>query len=54
MNTFYNIQYNLLLNVSYTKDTKVIAYVDYLTILFEAEQIGEAESFANIELQKIA
>jgi len=51
---FWNIQYNPLLNLSYTKHTKVLAFADDLAIMLEAESIGEAENFANIELNKIA
>jgi hypothetical protein len=36
------------------KHTQVVAFADDLAIMVEAESIGEAENFANIELQKIA
>ena len=33
---------------------KIIAFADDLVLIVEAESIGEAENFANIELNKIA
>jgi len=50
----WNIQYNPILNLRYTKNTKIIAFADDLVLMVEAESIGEAENFANIELNKIA
>jgi hypothetical protein len=45
---------NPILNLNYTKHTKIIAFADDLVIMVEAESIGEAKNFANIELNKIA
>ena len=50
----WNIQYNPILNLRYTKHTKSIAIADDLVLMVEAESIGEAENFANIELNNIA
>jgi hypothetical protein len=50
----WNVQYDPILNLSYTKYTKIIAFADVLVIIVEADSIGEAENFANIELNKIA
>jgi len=50
----WNIQYNPILNLRYTKHTKIIAFADDLVLMVEAESIGEAENFTNIELNKIA
>jgi len=50
----WNIQYNPILNLRYTKHTKIIAFADDLVLMVEAESIGEAEKFANIKLKKIA
>ena len=49
----WKIQYNPILNLRYTKRTKIIAFADDLVLMVEAESIGEAENFANIELNKI-
>jgi retron-type reverse transcriptase len=49
----WNIQYNPTLNIRYT-NTKVIAFADDVVLTVEAESIGEAGNFANIELNKIA
>jgi len=51
---FWNIQYNPLLNLSYTNHTKVVAFADDLIIMIKVESIGEAENIANVELNKIA
>jgi hypothetical protein len=50
---FWNIQYNSLLNLSYGKRTKAIAFADDLLIAVRAENVQEAEKFANIEIGKI-
>ena len=50
----WNKQYNPLLKHFYTKHTKVLAFADDMAIVVGAESIGEAENFANIELNKIA
>jgi hypothetical protein len=50
---FRNIQYNSLLNLNYGKRTKAIAFADDLLIAVWAENVQEAENFANIEIGKI-
>jgi hypothetical protein len=50
---FWNIQYNLLLNLNYGKCTKAIAFADDLLIAVRAENVQEAENFANVEIGKI-
>ena len=50
----WNVQYNPILNLRYTKHTKIIAFADDLVLMVEADSIGEAENFTNIELNKIA
>ena len=51
---FWNLQYNSLLNLEYTKNTKVIAYADDLMILTKGKTQVEVENYANIETQKVA
>ena len=51
---FSNLQYNSLLNLEYTKNTKVIAYADDLMILVKGTTQVEVENYANIETQKVA
>jgi hypothetical protein len=49
---FWNLQYNSLLNLEYTKNTKVIAYADDLMILVKGTTQVEVENYANIETQR--
>ena len=51
---FWNLLYNSLLNLEYTKNTKVIAYADDLMILVKGTTQVEVENYANIETQKVA
>ena len=48
---FWNIQYDSLLNLEYTKDTKVMAYADDLMIIVKGTTQEEAENYVNIETQ---
>ena len=50
---FWNIQYNSLLKLEFSKRTKAIAFADYLLIAVRAETVREAENYANIEIRKI-
>jgi ribonuclease HI len=50
---FWNIQFNSLLNLEYSKNTKVIAYADDLLILTKGKTQVEVENYANIETQKV-
>jgi hypothetical protein len=50
---FWNIQYNSLLNLRYTKHTKTVAFADDLVVMIQADSIREAENIANVELSKI-
>jgi hypothetical protein len=50
---FWNISFNTLLNLQYSKNTKVIAYADYLLILTKGKTQVEVENYANIETQKV-
>ena len=46
--------YNSLLNLEYSKNTKIIAYADDLMILVKGSSQVEVENYANIETQKVA
>ena len=49
----WNIQYNSLLNLNFTKRTRAIAFADDLLIATKAATVAEAENFTNLELNKI-
>jgi ribonuclease HI len=49
----WNIQYNSLLNLKYTKHTKTVAFADDLLVMIKADSIREAENIANVEMSKI-
>jgi len=51
---FWNLLYRSLVNLKYTKNTKVIAYADDLLILVKGKSQVEVENYANIETQKLA
>jgi len=51
---FWNLQYNSLLNLEYTKNNKLITYADDLMILVKGIIQVEVENYANIETQKVA
>ena len=50
----WNIQFDPLLKLPYTKHKKAVAFADDLLIMVRAESVGEAENAANGELNKIA
>lgn len=51
---FWNIQYDSLLSLEYTANTKVIAFADDLIVITRGKTILEAENYANLEMKKIA
>ena len=51
---YWNIQYNSLLNLGFTKSSRAIAYADDFLLLVRGKQLLEVENIANIELQKIS
>jgi len=51
---FWGLQYNSLLNLEYTKNTKAITYADNLMILVKGTTQVEVENYANMETQKVA
>ncbi|KAK9717611.1 Reverse transcriptase (RNA-dependent DNA polymerase) [Popillia japonica] len=50
---FWNIQYNSLLNLNYSKDTKIIAFADDVVILTKRKTVLVGENRVNIELDKV-
>jgi len=50
---FWNIQYNTILNLNFTRRTTAIAFADDLLLITRGESVREAENFANIEISKI-
>ena len=50
---FWNIQYNSLLNLNFTRRTKAIAFADGLILVIRGETVSEAENFSNLEMSKI-
>jgi hypothetical protein len=49
---FWNIQYNSLLNLIFTRRTKVVAFVD-LILAIRGKTVNEAENFTNLEMSKV-
>ena len=50
----WNMEYDLVLNIQFTHDTKAMVIADDLLIMIRADSIREAESIANVEIDKIA
>jgi hypothetical protein len=50
---FWNILYNSLLNLKFTRRTKAVAYADDLILAVRGKTACEAEKFSNCELSKI-
>jgi hypothetical protein len=51
---FWNIQYNSLLTLRYTKHTKAVAFAEDLLIMIKTDSVQESENIANVELSKIS
>ena len=51
---FWNLLYNSLLKLDFTRHSKVIVFADDLIILTKGESIVEAENCVNLELRKIS
>jgi len=49
----WNIQYNTILNLNFTKRTTAVAFADDLLVIIRGESVREAENFANIEMSRI-
>ena len=50
---YWNILYNSLLNIKFTKSTKAVAFADDLILAIKNESIRAAENISNIEMSKI-
>jgi hypothetical protein len=50
---FWNIQYNSLLNLKFTRRTEAVAFGDDLMLVIRGETVSEAENFSNLEMSKI-
>jgi ATP-dependent Clp protease adapter protein ClpS len=50
---FWNIQYNSLLNLKFTRRTKAVAFADDLILATRGETVSEVENFSNLEMSKI-
>ena len=50
----WNIQFDPVLKLQYTKHTKVVAFADDLLLMVRDDSVGEAENIANVELNKIS
>jgi hypothetical protein len=50
---FWNIQYNSLLNLKFTRRTKAIAFADDLILVIRGETVSEAENFSNLGMSKV-
>ena len=50
----WNILYNSLLNIQFTKNSKAVAFADDLILAIRKEAIRAAENISNIEMSKIA
>ena len=50
---FWNVLYNDLLNMKYSRHTKIIAFADDLAVLTYGKTLSEAEAYANSDLATI-
>ena len=50
---YWNILYNSLLNIQFTKCFKAVAFADDLILAIRNETIRAAENISNIEMSKI-
>ena len=50
---FWNIQYNSLLNLTFTRRTKAVAFADDLILVIRGKTVSEAETITNLEMSKI-
>jgi hypothetical protein len=49
----WNIQFNTILNLNFTKRTTAVEFADDLLLITREESVREAEIFANMEMRKI-
>ena len=52
--SFWNIQYDPVLNLQYAHHTRAVAFADNLILMIRADSVIEAENIANVEMYKIA
>jgi hypothetical protein len=52
--SFWNIQYDSVLNLQYVHHTSAVTFADDLILMIRADSIREAENIANVEMDKIA
>jgi len=50
----WNIQFDPLLKITYTKQKKGVAFVGDLLIIVKSRSVGEAKIIAKVELNKIS
>jgi DNA-binding Lrp family transcriptional regulator len=50
---FWNVQYNSLLYLNFTRWTKAFAFADDLILAIRCKTVSEAENFMNLEMSKI-
>lgn len=50
---FWNIQYNSLLNLKYSKGTDVLAFADDFLVIVKGRSLLELENYSNIDLYKV-
>jgi len=50
---FWNIQFNVILNLDCEKQTKMVTNADDVILEVKAENVREAENLTNIEMGKI-
>ena len=50
---FWNVMYNGLLNLNYSRHTKLIAFADDVAVITEGDSLAEAEMYSNADMAKI-
>jgi hypothetical protein len=50
---FWNLQFNLLLELKFMAQTKVVAFADNLIMATRGDSVGVVENYVNVELSKI-
>ena len=51
---YWNIQYDSILNLKYSANTKVVAFADDLLVLSKGKSLLEAENYMNMDIHKIS
>jgi len=50
---FWNLQFNLLMEINFMERTKVVAYADDLLVATKGDSVRAVENYTNVELGKI-